>query len=330
MAPTLDRAFFRALDTMLLVDQGVTPSGGEDCFVQALGKNSALLGVFDGCGGLGSRTYSGLGGHTGAYLAARAAAGAAYDWYRALAEDALSDPDAAVTELRRRLDAALAVVRSQGRSTLRVRGTMVRDFPTTAAIALMHGAQDGMTLDLIWAGDSRVYLLDAGGLAQLTEDDLDGEDALSNLTHDGALTNVIAADGRYTLHHRRMTISRPAVIFAATDGVFGYIRTPMEFEWLLLRVLCDADTPAAFSARLKEILSEVAGDDFTLALTSFFFGDFAALRGAFSARVQALERDYVRPLHAQRTDALQQTLWARYRVGYERYLSALRGGTPLG
>ena len=141
---------------------------------------------------------------------------------------------------------------------------------------------------------------------------------------------MIAADGRYTLHRRRMTLTRPAVVFAATDGVFGYIRTPMEFEWLLLRVLCDADTPAAFSARLQEILSEVAGDDFTLALSSFFFGDYDALRGAFSARVQALERDYVRPLHAQRTEALQSELWARYRVGYERYLPAAKGGTSLG
>ena len=322
MAPTLDRAFFRALDTMLLIDQGVTPSGGEDCFVQAVRERSALLGVFDGCGGLGSRTYSGLGGHTGAYLAARAAAGAAYDWYHALPEAALRDPDAAVTELRRRLDAALAVVRSQGRSTLRVRGTMVRDFPTTAAIALMHGAQDGMTLDLIWAGDSRVYLLDAGGLAQLTEDDLDGEDALSNLTHDGALTNVIAADGRYTLHHRRMTLTRPAVVFAATDGVFGYIRTPMEFEWLLLRVLCDADTPAAFSARLKEILSEVAGDDFACCMMSFYFGSFDVLRHAFENRARLLEQRYVKPLRASRTEELMQELWQEYRLSYERYLHA--------
>ena len=321
---TISRAFYRALDTMLLVEQGVTPSGGEDSFVRALGGDSAMLGVFDGCGGLGSRTYADLGGHTGAYLAARAASGAVYDWYHALSEQRL-DPDTLCQTMRERLDTALAVVKEQGRQTLRVRGTMVRDFPTTAAVALARLGEDSVTLDLIWAGDSRIYLIDADGLHQLTEDDLDGEDALSNLTHDGALTNVIAADGRYTLHHKRMTLSRPAVVFAATDGVFGYIRTPMEFEWLLLRVLRDAETPALFAARLKAILAEVAGDDFTLTLMSFYFGDFDALRQTFAPRVQTLERDYVRPLHKKRTDALQTALWADYRRGYERYLNAPGG-----
>jgi hypothetical protein len=60
-AQTISRAFYRVLDTMLLVEQGVTPSGGEDSFVRALGTDSALLGVFDGCGGLG-RIGRGLGG----------------------------------------------------------------------------------------------------------------------------------------------------------------------------------------------------------------------------------------------------------------------------
>ena len=320
-AQNLKRAFYSALDTMLLVEQGVTPSGGEDSFTRALGTDSAMLGVFDGCGGLGARTYADLGGHTGAYLAARAASGAACDWYRALPEAALSDPDVLCRTLRERLDAALAVVKAQGRQTLRVRGTMVRDFPTTAAIVLARREGNGITADLIWAGDSRVYLIDEKGLQQLTEDDLDGEDALSNLTHDGALTNVIAADGAYTLHHKRIILTHPGVIFAATDGVFGYIRTPMEFEWLLLRVLRDAATPALFAARLKAILAEVAGDDFTLALMSFYFGDFDTLRRTFAPRVQMLERDYVRPLHAGRTDALQSALWANYRRSYERYLT---------
>ena len=329
MARTFDRAFYRALDTMLLVEQGVTPSGGEDSFARALGSRSAMLGVFDGCGGLGSRTYADLGGHTGAYLAARAASGAVYDWYRGLPEHGESDGEQLCASLRERLDAALGIVKAQGRQTLRVRGTMVRDFPTTAAVALARGVPDGVMLDLIWAGDSRIYLLDAGGLCQLTEDDLDGEDALSNLTHDGALTNVIAADGRYALHHKRLTLRQPAVVFAATDGVFGYIRTPMEFEWLLLRVLCSAETPALFSARLKAILSEVAGDDFTFSLMSFYYGDFAAMRSAFSQRVQTLERDYVRPLHDRRTEALQHALWARYRSDYERWLSTAEGGTCL-
>ena len=77
MGRKINRAFYSALDTMLLTEQGVTPTGGEDSFMRSLGADSAIVGVFDGCGGLGARTYPGLGKHTGAYLSARAASGRA-------------------------------------------------------------------------------------------------------------------------------------------------------------------------------------------------------------------------------------------------------------
>lgn len=318
--------FSGLLDTMLLIRQGGADAGGEDSYIRASKEDSALVGVFDGCGGLGARTYPDRNGHTGAYLAARAACGAAWDWYQALEGAALQGGDALAEALRSRIDTALGAVRSEGGSAMRMRGSMVRDFPTTAALALAHQTQGRVLLDLFWAGDSRVYLLDADGLQQLTGDDLEGEDALSNLTHDAAMTNVIALDGRYTLHHRRLALAQPGVVFAATDGVFGYIRTPMEFEWLLLRVLRDAETPQVFTQRLEQILDELAGDDFTLALMSFGFGDFQTLRGTLTPRIPMLERDYVKPLHHGRTDALQAALWAQYRTGYERFLTTKGGG----
>ena len=313
-------------DAMLLIRQGGADAGGEDSYVCAQREGSALVGVFDGCGGLGARTYPDMGKHTGAYLSARAASGAVWDWYQALEQSALADPDRLTETLRARLDTALGVIGSRGSSPQRVRGSMVRDFPTTAAAALAHREPEGVAVDLFWAGDSRVYLLDAAGLHQLTQDDVDGEDALSNLTHDAAMTNVISSDGQYALHHRRMTLSIPCAVFAATDGVFGYIRTPMEFEWLLLRVLREAETPKQFTSRLEQLLDALAGDDFTLAWMSFGFGDFSALRETLTPRIPMLERDYIRPLHAARTDALQAELWERYRSDYERALTAKGGG----
>ena len=313
-------------DAMLLIRQGGADAGGEDSYVCAQREGSALVGVFDGCGGLGARTYPDLGRHTGAYLSARAASGAVWDWYQALEQPALADPDGLRETLRARLDTALGVLDAQGSSPMRVRGSMVRDFPTTAAAALAHREPEGVAADLFWAGDSRVYLLDAAGLHQLTQDDVDGEDALSNLTHDAAMTNVISSDGQYALHHRRMTLSLPCAVFAATDGVFGYVRTPMELEWLLLRVLREAETPKQFADRLEQLLDALAGDDFTLAWMSFGFGDFPALRETLTPRIPMLERDYIRPLHAARTDALQAELWERYRRDYERAFTAKGGG----
>ena len=321
MARKYSKAFYNALDTMLLTEQGVTPTGGEDSFVRAFGGSSALIGVFDGCGGLGSRAYPSLSGRTGAYVASRTASGAVYDWFEALQDEPFPAPDDMLASLRARLDTGFGIVSANAGSTLRVRGSMVRDFPTTAAIAVaQEDKKQGLLVHVIWAGDSRVYLLDQDGLAQLTEDDLGGEDAMSNLSHDSALTNVLSSDGTYQLHYKCFRVERPTVFFAATDGVFGYVQSPMEFEWMLLRVLGASESPELFEARMKSVLSEVAGDDFAFAMMSFYFGSFDVLRHSFENRARLLEQRYVRPLRAARTEELVQEFWQEYRVSYERHL----------
>lgn len=323
MERKLSRAFYNALDTMLFTNQGVTPTGDEDNHMRALGPDSAIIGVFDGCGGLGSRTYADLGGQTGAYIASRTASGAVYDWFQELKDKPdFPGKDELLGSLRAYLDKGFSIVSAYGTSTLRMRGSMVRDFPTTAAIALAREDKHGVLVHVIWAGDSRVYLIDSDGLAQLTEDDLSNEDAMSNLTHDGALTNVLSSDGNYTLHHKCIRVSKPTIIFAATDGVFGYVQSPMEFEWMLLRILGDADAPELFTTRLKTILGEVAGDDFTFSMMSFYCGSFDVMRHAFENRARLLEQRYVKPLRAARTEELMQELWQEYRLSYERYLHA--------
>ena len=321
MEQKTSRAFYNALDTMLFVNQGVTPTGDEDNLMRSLGASSAIVGVFDGCGGLGSRTYLDLSGHTGAYIASRTASGAVYDWFQHLQElPQFPGQEALLGSLREHLTQGFAVVSAYGTTEMRMRGSMVRDFPTTAAIALAHEDKHGVLVHIIWAGDSRVYLIDSDGLAQLTEDDLGGENAMSNLTHDGALTNVLSSDGNYTLHHKCIRVDKPTIIFAATDGVFGYVQTPMEFEWMLLRILSDAESPEIFESRFKAILAEVAGDDFSFNMMSFYFGSFDVMRHAFENRARLLEQRYVKPLRAERTEERMQQFWQEYRVSYERYL----------
>ena len=146
---------------------------------------------------------------------------------------------------------------------------------------------------------------------------------MSNLSHDSALTNVLSSDGNYSSTTSASRSSKPdGVIFAATDGVFGYVQSPMEFEWMLLRILGDADAPELFTTRLKTILGEVAGDDFTFSMMSFYCGSFDVMRHAFENRARLLEQRYVKPLRAARTEELMQELWQEYRLSYERYLHA--------
>ena len=66
-------------------------------------------------------------------------------------------------------------------------GSLGKAFPTTASV--ITGKTNGNKVDVTcyWAGDSRCYMLDANGLHQLTADDLDGQDAMSNLSNDGVM-----------------------------------------------------------------------------------------------------------------------------------------------
>lgn len=312
-----DSSFSRVLDAVMLVSGPAIPGQGEDSACCLSGEDAAMIGVFDGCGGLGARVYPAFQDHTGAYLASRLLSGAAHDWF--FAPDRDQSPPAEALRSAFTAAYAAALPFAEGQSLLR--GSMVRDLPSTAAIAYARQGKDGVELHVIWAGDSRVYLLDRMGLAQLTADDTDGGgDALSGITSDGALTNVVSSDGNYTLHSRVLLLSEPTMVLAATDGCFAYLRTPMEFESLLLGQLTRAQNPRDYMRRLNDALGRIAGDDYSLGIMSFWFSDFSSQQRFFSQRAQSLYDYYVQPLEQSADAALRQKLWAAYRPTYERCL----------
>ena len=192
--------------------------------------------------------------------------------------------------------------------------------PTTLAMAYAEAEGKEIIVHLVWAGDSRVYLLDSRGLAQLTKDDLFIEDAYENLTKDGALTNVISSDGNYILNHKTIRINKPAMIIAATDGCFSYIPSPIEFEYEIVNALSDADDPEQFRKKLKSSLSQYAGDDLAMGLMSFHYGDFRNTRKAFSEREHILEQKYIEPLKRDNRPENIANLWIDYKPEYEKYL----------
>ena len=348
------KSFLQKLDFRFLIAGEMIEDRGEDCFYSAQKENSAIAAVFDGCGGLGSRRYRNYGEHTGAYMASRAAGGALRDWYLEKyqekyqeksrekyqekdqdqpgdqgrytehAEDA-ADSDSLETarQISTYMSAALDLVNELGGQTSRIFGSMVRDFPTTAAAALVRNTLGGTELQVFWAGDSRVYLLDRSGLAQLTRDDVHGKNAMSNLRSDGALTNVVAADQPFTLHTGktlRFEEDEPYMVLAATDGCFGYLPTPMDFEDMVLSCLLQARTPAGFRQKLEESISETAGDDYTLAFMSFGYGDFRTMQDSVRERAKRLRHDYMDWMEQDPSLQMQEHLWEEYRTGYERFL----------
>ena len=325
------------LDAAFVVASEACEGSGEDSFCCSCSKESIIAGVFDGCGGLGTRQYDHYENHTGAYIASRLVSGAVYDWFQnsrqvfdrkgetAEAEKE-RDPNGknpyeeAIQVLKERIAKALKTGERLGGSTLKIRGSMVRNFPTTAAIALAVCLQDGVELDAMWAGDSRVYFLGETGLMPLTRDDTSSGDAFEDLRNDPVQTNVLSSDGQFILHTRTVPIKEPILVIAATDGYFGYWNTPMEFEYFLLDTLYRSSCLEEWEEFLREEIKDVTGDDATLAVLAFGFGTFDRMKEAYTERHRIIKDQYINQLGDSCTEKEAKLLWQKYRRDYEKYI----------
>lgn len=294
------------------------PGNGEDSYVFSVHGGSCLVGVFDGCGGSGAKKYKRLRGKTGAYIASRVAAGTVRDWFWAR----LNEPGVtheAVEQLKGDIKSNLRLCTEYGGGSTSFKGSLSKEFPTTAALLQTSSQRNTLTATCIWAGDSRCYLLDSGGLKQLTEDDLGGLDAMDNLTADGVLTNVITASKDFLLHRKEITISQPSILFAATDGCFGYYSTPMEFENLLLETLYSAGSITQWEGAISAELQQIAGDDYTLCGVAFGFGNMDGLKQGLEERYRDLYWSYIDGLPSKAQEE-KRALWQRYKPDYAKYL----------
>lgn len=308
---------------------------GEDCAVYSYNRDAAFFGVFDGCGGAGSQLCPRFNGKTEAYSASRAV-GKAFEYWFDASNPADGRNAQALKELVRQELAEYD--KRYGEKSL-LMGGIKKKFPTTAAAGICCRGQGTFELDLYWAGDSRVYLLTGQGLAQLTEDDLGGIDAMENLSDDGILTNMVNLSTDFTIHTGHISMDRPGIIFAATDGCFGYLSTPMEFEYLLLRTLldpaclsCDSeeaddaqeallreDSPAGWERRLIEAIGKTAGDDYTLCGYALGFGSFDNMKNAFEERERTLRSRFISGL-SRKSKAEKIELWQLYKDNYYRLI----------
>lgn len=311
---------FNDIDFMSMISEEMISDHGEDSFCCALREETALIGVFDGCGGLGATTYPRLKNHTGAYLASRTVSGAIYNWFDNCDKKQENDEEF-VAVIKDYITQYYEKISNYIDTNSKIRGSMVRDLPTTLAIGYLEKKNDNILLHVIWCGDSRIYLLDQRGLAQLTRDDVQSKNALSNLSDDGALTNVISMDGKYMLHHNVMTINAPTLIFAATDGCFGYVPSPMNFEYLILESICMSSCVNEFESILKKKLAEITGDDFSFNLISLGYKNYNDLKHQVKVRFNYIKKKYILPLNKGKNNKdLIQKLWKLYQVDYERYL----------
>lgn len=310
------------LDFIVRFCQEMIPGRGEDSYCTAFCDSAGLLAVFDGCGGAGARTHDHYSGHTEAYIASRLCAGAFYDQFHAL-----FPCDMPAQQLAEQVfaPAALGALKRYSPPAepggIVMKGSMVRTLPTTAAAALVRPGKDGkLELAAMWAGDSRVYVLDDWGLAQLTVDDTSVPDPMDNVYDDGVLRNVLCSDRDVQLHCAVVELSPPFAVFSATDGCFGYVPSPMEFEGLVLQSLLSAPTPDRWEQALQQAMGAVAGDDHCLCMAVLGYGSFEAFKSRLAPRFTWLQTHFLSGLQqipVEDRDA-RFALWERYRDGYFR------------
>ena len=156
--------------------------------------------------------------------------------------------------------------------------------------------------------------MDGKGLHQLTADDLDGQDAMSNLSNDGVMTNVINSSSPFNLHIKSITAGYPCVIITATDGCFGYLNSPMEFEHLLIDSLVNSKNIIEWKNSMYNRISEVAGDDFTLCVAVCGFDSFDSIKNSFVGRNKYIINKYIE----NENDV--NDMWNEYKEEYSMYM----------
>lgn len=294
---------------------------GEDAYAHSfVRQDCGYMAVFDGCGGMGSKTYSMLNDKTGARIAARLAG---YVVDRLYESGGLSvTPTIGETlhlELARNFE-KIKFFLSADRTSVRIGGDMFKELPTTMSLILIAlNEKRELLADFLWAGDSRGYFLDKKGICQVTVDDLEtDEDAFSNLRSDAKLSNVINADAAFALHENLLTFREPVLLITATDGSFGYFKTPMEFEYVILHSMQQAVDMHQWEEELTKAISAVAGDDFSIVISAYGFTDFMSCRQYYTQRFRYLRQRFI-PGAANVDEAQLGALWKEYQKNYYRW-----------
>ena len=281
-----DGASQNELDCVVEIIHKPLKEKGEDSFAYNVERDDVQTqAVFDGCGGAGSWQYTEYRNATGAFIAAQSMARAYLEWFDKLPSSTFRD-----TEKTEESFAAMArhilTDLKQHCAPMKVSGTMVKSFPCTASVAFSMPDTDSVLLSALNVGDSRVYFLTPNkGLIQLTTDDSQGDpDPMESLRDSAPLSDMLNADNPFKIKSCQVRLSYPCAVVTATDGVFGYVRSPMDFEYLLLHSIICAGSFAHFEELFKDAIVKVTGDDSTCLISFYGWGSFENVKRMLSNR----------------------------------------------
>lgn len=276
------------------------------------------LAVFDGCGGAGAWKYPEFRNLTGAFVAAQSVAQRHLDWFDGITAEAVRDKEELKESFHSHNEKILQQLKQQCKP-MGVAGSLVKSFPCTASCAVVAEYDEtSLLLTALNAGDSRVYFMTpSDGLIQLTKDDSRGDpDPLDSLRDNPPLSNLLNADKPYKVCAHQMAVQYPCVVLCATDGVFGFVRSPMDFEFMLLDTLVNTKTAEEFEQKFERKVRKLTGDDSTCLIAFYGFGSYENVRQLFSARHQEIG-EIIRAIDAlppQEQEACVRHYWADYKL----------------
>lgn len=246
-------------------------------------NNYCAVGVFDGMGGSGAKecTYNGE-THTQAYAASRIVRDASEKYFKN------TKPESVTSEgLKECLAEALKTEReNNGASVSKLKSSLIREYPTTLAIVSARLLQDSSYEIISYsAGDSRNYLWTKDGFYQLSKDDLEeNNDPQENLTKDSPLSNCVCADRKFIVEERKFTLNKektPFIIFSATDGCYGYLKSIMHLPKLFVDSLKESSDIDDWKSKIEDKLKAVTGDDMSMSFSAVGFENFEDLKNSF-------------------------------------------------
>ena len=293
---------------------------GEDAYAYCIRRDTIhTIAVFDGCGGSGAWKYPEFDNTTGAFVSAQRMAADYLTWFEALSAADVRDPAALATGFLDSSRSALAELKASC-APMGVSGSLVKSFPCTASAAVITEEDSrSVRVTALNAGDSRVYVLTPGnGLVQLTRDDSRGSpDPLDSLRENPPLSNLLNADKPYRINVRQVTVPAPCAVLCATDGVFGFVRSPMDFEHLLLKCVLGSGTMAEFEHCLQEEIMRITGDDSTCLIAWYGWnGSYSGIRQRLRPRFAKLQ-NMIRAIDSaedpEEREHMIRSIWESYK-----------------
>jgi serine/threonine protein phosphatase PrpC len=329
----------------LLINIPKKEGAGEDApalYLSLQDGKFSIIGVFDGMGGSGSALYEENGEtHTGAYIASRLVKETTEKFFKEkIHKSEFVFTQNNVDELKNIIVENLRnKLKSQQYKESKLKSSLIRTFPTTLAVGLIVKQDENLKMNLLWAGDSRIYLLSMKkGLVQLTKDDLKlNNDPFQNIENDSPLSNMINLDEGFKINFKEIEDNYPTIVLAVTDGCFGYYPTPMHFEHLLLQTMQEASSVDEWKQKIIERLQQVSGDDCSMSIVYFDKKEmkFVQLKDLYKSRneifqdfmneISKLEQSYTelknieestKKLIAQNENErkeLHKNLWSKYK-----------------